>query len=354
MLDAEEHRDTFTFDTTNLYFPSNHCLQPFAQSQKFPFTGIGSWSSSTSSYPTPTASPKLGTTKERPKEPRQILPAKPAAEPSRPKKRSRQSSLRVDGTKQPVDDNDPKTQFLACPFYKRDQKKYQDCLKYKLQRPKDVKQHIFRRHMRPEFYCARCFKTFSAAEDRDRHTRELQCERVDDPQFDGISSKQHKLLKDYISQNRTFEQQWFDTWCIIFPDQTQMQPTSCYSGNHVEETVSQLRTFWDLKKSEMLPGILSDNEFKALNPCLIDKVISTILTRVESEMSRSAVKIAPKLPLAIPPTSTQHVQEVNVKSDQSQENDASDEDRDLQLDKELFGDMVYLPSDDGEDLPMKW
>ncbi|KAH8761561.1 hypothetical protein F5883DRAFT_125404 [Diaporthe sp. PMI_573] len=49
--------------------------------------------------------------------------------------------------------------LLACPFSKLDGNRYHACRKFELRRVKDVKQHISRKHFRPEFYCPRCGHT---------------------------------------------------------------------------------------------------------------------------------------------------------------------------------------------------
>ncbi|KPM43050.1 hypothetical protein AK830_g3524 [Neonectria ditissima] len=190
------------------------------------------------------------------------------------------------------------TRYLACPFYMSNRHKYHDCLKYELRRVKDVRQHIYRKHTRPDFYCARCFQKFSAAEFRDRHTRELRCQRADDPQFDGISNRQLQLLKSYVSRGRTVEEQWHDTWGIIFPDQP--QPKSCYPANHVEETMSQIRALWNQKQSEIIPSVLDDNRGIDVSPVFIDKLMKTIFDRLESQLSGPTVANEATLPATVP------------------------------------------------------
>ncbi len=70
--------------------------------------------------------------------------------------------------------------LLACPFYKWDAHKYHDCLRYGLRRIKDVKQHVYRRHTKPDLYCAVCYQVFSSADARDAHVRGMDCsQRLD-------------------------------------------------------------------------------------------------------------------------------------------------------------------------------
>ncbi|CAI4217554.1 unnamed protein product [Parascedosporium putredinis] len=55
------------------------------------------------------------------------------------------------------DNTEPENQQrFACPFYRHDPFKYTSCLSYSLRRIKDVKQHIYRKHGPPLYYCAPC------------------------------------------------------------------------------------------------------------------------------------------------------------------------------------------------------
>jgi hypothetical protein len=73
-------------------------------------------------------------------------------------------------------DKKHKSPPLSCPFYRANPLKYYKCQKYDLQRIKDVKQHIHRKHVKPDFYCARCYEVFGDAASRDSHIREGTCD----------------------------------------------------------------------------------------------------------------------------------------------------------------------------------
>ncbi|KAH6889287.1 hypothetical protein B0T10DRAFT_606618 [Thelonectria olida] len=169
---------------------------------------------------------------------------------------------------------------FACPFYKFNPQKYSHCLRYRLHRIKDVKQHIHRQHMKPAFYCALCFTVFKTPEDRDRHARDMKCSRREKRQFDGISDRELKMLQR-ATRGEPADKQWFDIWNILF--QQTGKPRSCYLGSYLEEVVSQLRVFWDTNRSD----ILMDNKLDGMTLCLADSLIKTTLDRFEFEGSDS-------------------------------------------------------------------
>lgn len=128
--------------------------------------------------------------------------------------------------------------LLACPFSKLDGNRYHGCLKFELRRVKDVKQHISRKHMSPEFYCARCGQTFSDRDKQDEHTRMVSCPIKAKPIFEGISEEQKYMLKRSGGRGVTSQDQWFEIWDILFPSEP--RPVSIYLGNFMEETLSYI------------------------------------------------------------------------------------------------------------------
>ncbi|KAH6986361.1 hypothetical protein BKA56DRAFT_310645 [Ilyonectria sp. MPI-CAGE-AT-0026] len=328
--DTKQLRNTPTLERTEYYSPIEIQGPNLAHDSNNLFLdGIRSWLDNCSgSHHTVGANLGLDVTscpqKQIDPELWQLARVRSEVKSSRPKKRSRQPSpLEIDPSIESPQslgtmpllwggkESKPLASF-ACPFYKEDRHKYHDCLKYELRRVKDVKQHIYRKHMKPEFYCPRCFQKFSTAEFRDVHTVEPQCKREVNPQFDGISSHQRKSLNNYTSRGRSLKEQWFDTWDIIFP--TQRRPSSCYLGNYVEEITSQLRDFWHQRKSEILKTMLDDKHFDAIDPSLLDRVLGTFFNRFESEMSSTAIEINTP-PQSIPHSPQQHFKTVDKRVD---------------------------------------
>ncbi|KAK2769369.1 hypothetical protein CKAH01_00976 [Colletotrichum kahawae] len=132
--------------------------------------------------------------------------------------------------------------LLACPFYKSDRDKYQDCLRLQLKRIKDVKQHISRRDMQVP-YCPSCGLDFDTQEERIRHSRLQQCQIRDFPRPDGITCPQRdKISSTRARRNQGLSSQWFAVWDLLFPDKP--QPASAYVEHPVREAMESLRELW--------------------------------------------------------------------------------------------------------------
>lgn len=182
-------------------------------------------------------------------------------------------------------DNGEKTRSqLACPFQKLDSHKHHECLKYALHRIKDVKQHIYRRHKQPDYYCARCFETFKTADERDGHSRSKNCDNLVGHNFEGISEDQKIRLNKSSSRGLDLQDQWFEMWEIIFPNEP--RPRSAFVGTYMEEMVPLLRSLWAHKRSNILAKAEKGHP-RPLDRALLNGVMGTIFNCLEDEASAS-------------------------------------------------------------------
>lgn len=168
---------------------------------------------------------------------------------------------------------------LACPFQKRDPSRHQKCFALSLQRIKDVKQHLFRCHMKPEYYCAVCYVVFDTADDRDRHSRWRGCEELDSPclpQFGGITEDQRKQLSEKSLRTMDVKQQWFQIWSVIFPDIE--APRSVYLGDCLEEMIPVLRTKWERQRSSIMAraGEMGSQQLSSAVNCAMDMFLRSL------------------------------------------------------------------------------
>ncbi|KAH8768191.1 hypothetical protein F5883DRAFT_554173 [Diaporthe sp. PMI_573] len=168
------------------------------------------------------------------------------------------------------------TRSFACPFSKSNPFQYRKCLGLTLQRPKDVKQHIYRYHTKPDYYCASCYKVFQTATDRDGHSRKRVCESLDGPmlpKFQGITEEQKKLLNKKLPRDSNVEKQWYQIYDILFPGAD--RPISPYVGNCLEDVVPLLRHRWNTqghKIMERAPDGVSHDQLR----CAIDLFLDSL------------------------------------------------------------------------------
>ncbi|KAI1391061.1 uncharacterized protein F4822DRAFT_395323 [Hypoxylon trugodes] len=172
--------------------------------------------------------------------------------------------------------------WWACPWYKQNPRKYQICAKYKLHRIKDVKQHAYRKHMKPEIYCPLCFETFTRPDERDGHVQKKNCGQQAEPKFEGISEQQRKLLNQSANRGKNDEEQWFIMWHTIFP--TESRPKSPYIGNSYEELLPLLRNFWDKRSPEIISGAFDVSQ-PGVETQTIRTIVDSIFDRFEKESS---------------------------------------------------------------------
>ena len=183
---------------------------------------------------------------------------------------------------------------FACPFQKSDPQKYHRCLKYTLNRIKDVKQHIYRQHTQPAYYCARCYQIFTSTEDRDGHSRRAECEKRDPPQFEGISEQQRNELKKSSPKKKPLDEQWFEVWDVVFPGR--QHPQSAFIGNYVEEMVPLLRDFWNEKRAEIISSV-KDTRIgcDGVDSELLADIMGSVFDRFEAETTRSTQGNIPEM-----------------------------------------------------------
>lgn len=106
---------------------------------------------------------------------------------------------------------------VACPFFKKDPKRYMSCAKHPFKRRRDIKSHLFRKHMQPE-YCPKCLQTFGDNPDaKDTHIREEICGKRQFVPPDGITGAQRMALAKGISSRPSDTDYWFWIWDVLFP-----------------------------------------------------------------------------------------------------------------------------------------
>ncbi|KAI1118568.1 hypothetical protein F5Y14DRAFT_446929 [Nemania sp. NC0429] len=170
---------------------------------------------------------------------------------------------------------------LACPFYKRDPKQYAVCGKYKLRRIKDVKQHIYRLHCNPEFYCPRCRLKFECFSERDHHIRDGGCTRIEEPNRDGVISQDQRMkLRDYGSRGTSKHHQWKELWKVVFPGIR--PPRSPHVEDSREELMSCLRSYWESNAEDIITGSLGKHDSERWASSLIKDIVSNIFHHFEA------------------------------------------------------------------------
>ncbi|KAI1146344.1 hypothetical protein F4825DRAFT_440960 [Nemania diffusa] len=180
---------------------------------------------------------------------------------------------------------DNSTKLFACPFHKKDPRRHQDCGRYTLSRIKDVKQHVYRLHCKPELYCSRCYKSFKRANQRDYHIREGGCPLNEPPnkcgdQYGIISGHQKKRLKDCGSRGTSKQQQWMEIWKVIFPGVN--LPRSPHVDDQAE-LLSCLRGYWEDNASEIIARAFGNHKLDELDFVRTRDAVDIILDHFDTD-----------------------------------------------------------------------
>ncbi|KAK7458296.1 hypothetical protein Landi51_01119 [Colletotrichum acutatum] len=180
------------------------------------------------------------------------------------------------------DGDDTEHEYLACPLYRKDPRRYAACAKCRLRRIRDVKQHMRRRHRRPEFYCPTCWETYSGPDERDTHLMDRSCNAPEESGPPWITQEQDTQLEGRVP-NRTTVEQWYTVWDIVCPGQTRPNPPFCFLGKMIEDISTLRRELWEESGREIVEELVTQREATLREPlstenrrllqrCIIDAV----------------------------------------------------------------------------------
>jgi hypothetical protein len=134
------------------------------------------------------------------------------------------------------------TQYcFACPYWTKDNRRHSICVKYVLNRIRDVKQHLLRRHQMP-IYCPVCYDTFVDETTRDSHIRHRACGHAPGEEPEGITATQKHLLSKKIPSNLPEHEQWYRVFNILFPNHRPW-PVSPYIQSGLQQNVQAYHDF---------------------------------------------------------------------------------------------------------------
>ena len=134
---------------------------------------------------------------------------------------------------------------LACPYYKRDPIRFSDCRRYNLQRVKDIKQHLHRRHSTSNPTPSQpAMAVCGESRNGGTQTCHPHCLPTSIPQHEDSPTFPHR------SRHKTVQEQWYRLWESLFPNVT--RPPSVFLGSFLEESIPQLRRLWVDKREDIM------------------------------------------------------------------------------------------------------
>ena len=189
--------------------------------------------------------------------------------------------------------------LFACPFYKHNSPKYIGCAHLRLTRIRDVKQHLYRRHLRPQCHL-QC--GLSPTNSQPLQDPVAAC---DHPQpslgydVEGITEAQRASLSSRVSRTSSDEDAWFSVWDIVFPNRR--RPSSPYLSDHLEETLKMVYSYWKQHSLELVTSLADPALGRALNNKSIDEVLSPLIKNLLLSFKLSSSQAVTPLPPTRPP-----------------------------------------------------
>ncbi|KAH8896352.1 hypothetical protein GQ53DRAFT_761270 [Thozetella sp. PMI_491] len=190
-----------------------------------------------------------------------------------------------------------KQDFGACPFYKSDCQMHAKCLRYELRRPKDVRQHIYRKHSQLRLRCLRCTPRLDNTWDSGKNSYtyinldDYHNESVETLRAPKVSDCQILKLKQYISGVKSPEDQWYDIWDILFPGEN--QPRSAYVGGYFEQPIERIRCCWAAQASSIIDKTTQEEIGRTVTDAdrrWIDRIVASFLHEFEIDTTKGMDK----------------------------------------------------------------
>ncbi|KAK3319451.1 hypothetical protein B0H66DRAFT_475781 [Apodospora peruviana] len=191
-------------------------------------------------------------------------------------------------------DNGHSGKKYACPYFKRDPKKYckwTSCPGPGWDEIHRVKTHLYRRHAPPP-QCPRCWGVFKTEDILKAHLQQdPPCEVGRKALVEGFSKEQEKKLRSRkkAQPNMTDKDKWREIYFILFPDDDRDSiPSAYYDENDQSETDSpstgELEDYATFVRKEMptlvrreLENLFEQDEFKDVDEKLRPRVADIVM-----------------------------------------------------------------------------
>lgn len=184
------------------------------------------------------------------------------------------------------------TRAFACPFWRVNPSGNTDCLILKLSRPRDVKQHLQRRHFHSTPPCPKCKSQFSSMDAFGNHIRSDQCTLVQvDSHFysQSVPPELQDELKKPAKKSLDQEAQWYAIWSLLFPKLP--PPETPYLDTVLEEAVGVVQTFWDQQGDDFSERFLEENPDCQMNAEHVRSLLSGFLGHIKTRLHKEGTRV---------------------------------------------------------------
>jgi hypothetical protein len=189
--------------------------------------------------------------------------------------------------------------LLACPYYKYNpirfsehniqEKHYRGCSSGYLSTISRLKQHLYRVHRRPEFYCRSCFQVFQSEDELDVHTRTRPSCEPCAPKFAEKMTVEQMAGVKRRKPGKTPSDTWFAIFRILFPEAS--LPESPYADSVSTNAIRAFMDHFQRRGQALLSGLIHEQLGSTL---VLHSDQQRILdSALESAIAQLVMQIAP-------------------------------------------------------------
>ncbi|KAH8653532.1 hypothetical protein BX600DRAFT_515798 [Xylariales sp. PMI_506] len=163
---------------------------------------------------------------------------------------------------------------LACPYFKQNPQRYRfagACSGPGFLTSNRLKEHLFRKHSLPQYYCNRCFAVFATLPDQSIHLDSEFCiQKPPEEAPEGLDKDQERRLRSRRNTFResTEEDKWIEIFQILFPN---------VKDDNIPNPYFENRSFQEV-------GTESQNDSKGRNTAEVLKALETQRSSLRREI----------------------------------------------------------------------
>jgi hypothetical protein len=198
--------------------------------------------------------------------------------------------------------------LLACPYYRfdigrysernRDEIYYRGCSSVCLRDISRLKQHLYRVHRRPDYYCGSCYCVLANQSELDAHTRQRPaCDNAPPKHEEKIYRDQMNAIKRRTMGTDPIEE-WFRIYAILFPGINKPPVSYVYADGDSSVAVQEYLTYFqaeapslllELVRSQTDDRILLSEEQQNILNAAFEYATSRLVSRLRPELDEYGV-----------------------------------------------------------------
>jgi hypothetical protein len=156
--------------------------------------------------------------------------------------------------------------LFACPYYRFDINRYSErnidevcyrgCSSACLRDLSRLKQHLYRVHRRPDYYCGSCYDVFKTQDMLDAHTRARPACENSQPLFQEKMDKDQMNLIKRRNMGALPQSEWLNIYKILFPGAHPPPPSFAYADGNSSEAVEEFVAYFETEGPQMLSSLI--------------------------------------------------------------------------------------------------